>query len=194
MTPSIAHNETWRETQSQPNVEDVRDVTWSGYDITQVAEDAVANNVTDNVRGYGLGTDIVSSNWHGQIAVTTHSQNSNGSTTTTPSQFPDDYGWISPYENPDSSVTWGVLVAIIVVVICFFVAVILYARYRRVCNAVERSHDESVNGPPSEQTEIMVDSTYDYIYKPVSGGALDDEYETTFVGVSIPLLQEVTRI
>ena len=35
---------------------------------------------------------------------------------------------------------------------------------------------------------------YDYIYRPLHGNRLDDEYENTFVGVSIPLLQEVTVI
>ena len=37
-------------------------------------------------------------------------------------------------------------------------------------------------------------SGYDYIYKPLHGGRLDDEYENTFVGVSIPLLQEVSVV
>ena len=35
---------------------------------------------------------------------------------------------------------------------------------------------------------------YDYFYKPSNGNALDDEYENTFVGVSVPLLQEVTKV
>ena len=35
---------------------------------------------------------------------------------------------------------------------------------------------------------------YDYIYRPLHGNRLDDEYENTFVGVSIPLLQEVTVV
>ena len=36
---------------------------------------------------------------------------------------------------------------------------------------------------------------YSYIYRPMQGNAaLDDEYENTFVGVSIPLLQDNTRI
>ena len=36
--------------------------------------------------------------------------------------------------------------------------------------------------------------SYDYIYRPLQGNMLDDEYENTFVGVSIPLLQDNTRI
>ena len=32
------------------------------------------------------------------------------------------------------------------------------------------------------------------LYKPSQGGLLDEEYENTFVGVSVPLLQEVTKI
>ena len=35
---------------------------------------------------------------------------------------------------------------------------------------------------------------YDYFYKPSGGNSLDDEYENTFVGVSVPLLQEVTKV
>ena len=36
---------------------------------------------------------------------------------------------------------------------------------------------------------------YDYFYKPSNGNnTLDDEYENTFVGVSVPLLQEVTKV
>lgn len=35
---------------------------------------------------------------------------------------------------------------------------------------------------------------YEYIWKPLQGGLLDEEYENTFVGVSVPLLQETTKI
>lgn len=35
---------------------------------------------------------------------------------------------------------------------------------------------------------------YDYVYKPTQGGYIEEEYENTFVGVSIPLLQEVTKV
>ncbi len=35
---------------------------------------------------------------------------------------------------------------------------------------------------------------YEYIYKPLAGGALDEEYENTFVGVSIPLIQDVSKV
>ncbi len=36
---------------------------------------------------------------------------------------------------------------------------------------------------------------YDYIYKPqASNSVLDDEYENTFVGVSVPLLQEISKV
>ena len=34
----------------------------------------------------------------------------------------------------------------------------------------------------------------DYVYKPLAGAGLDEEYENTFVGVSIPLLQENTKL
>ena len=35
---------------------------------------------------------------------------------------------------------------------------------------------------------------YEYIYKPLAGGAIDEEYENTFVGVSIPLIQDVSKV
>lgn len=38
------------------------------------------------------------------------------------------------------------------------------------------------------------DIPYNYIYKPAQIGYIDDEYENTFVGVSIPLLQDVTKV
>ncbi len=33
-----------------------------------------------------------------------------------------------------------------------------------------------------------------YIYKPLQGGQLDKQYENTFVGVDVPLLQEISVI
>ena len=190
-TSGTAHNETWLRTEKQPGELNAHNVTLTltnGYNITHDI-----NNTTDELRWYAAVTEVVDNSYE-QIAITSAAHKPNGSTVAPSVQFPGDYDWISPYENPDSSVTWGVLVAIIVVVICFLVAVILYARYRRVCSNMERIQDEPATGPPNEQTEIMIENTYDYIYKPVSGSTLDEEYETTFVGVSIPLLQEVTRI
>ncbi len=35
---------------------------------------------------------------------------------------------------------------------------------------------------------------YDSIYKPSQGDILDDEYENTFVGVDVPLLQEISAV
>ena len=46
----------------------------------------------------------------------------------------------------------------------------------------------------SYQSVVVNNSTYDYIYKPLKKGILDDEYESTFVGVDVPLLQEVSVI
>ena len=42
-----------------------------------------------------------------------------------------------------------------------------------------------------EEEEVV---PYDYIYKPVQGNYIDEMYENTFVGVSIPLLQDVTKV
>ena len=46
----------------------------------------------------------------------------------------------------------------------------------------------------SYQSIVLNSSSYDYIYKPLKRGILDDEYESTFVGVDVPLLQEVSVI
>ena len=41
--------------------------------------------------------------------------------------------------------------------------------------------------------EMCDKQDYGYIYKPLTGaGATDEEYENTFVGVSLPLIQDVT--
>ena len=50
------------------------------------------------------------------------------------------------------------------------------------------------NSLPSSSANSASYFAYDYIYRPLHGNRLDDEYENTFVGVSIPLLQEVTVI
>ncbi len=42
---------------------------------------------------------------------------------------------------------------------------------------------------PTSETPV-----FDYIYRPLQGGRLDEEYENTFVGVSIPLLQDNTKV
>ena len=52
-----------------------------------------------------------------------------------------------------------------------------------------RRHVMSYSSLPSSNP-----GAYDYIYRPLHGNRLDEEYENTFVGVSIPLLQEVTII
>ena len=36
--------------------------------------------------------------------------------------------------------------------------------------------------------------TLDYIYRPIQGDVRDDDYENTFVGVSVPLLQDVSKV
>ena len=46
----------------------------------------------------------------------------------------------------------------------------------------------------SYQSMAVNSSTYDYIYKSLKKGIMDDEYESTFVGVDVPLLQEVSVI
>ena len=55
-------------------------------------------------------------------------------------------------------------------------------------------HRRLVATPPTEPTEQEPSTPYDYVYKPSQQGYIQEEYENTFVGVSIPLLQEVTKV
>lgn len=41
---------------------------------------------------------------------------------------------------------------------------------------------------------LLDDDNAPYIYKPLQGGVLDEQYENTFVGVSVPLLQDNTKL
>ena len=52
-----------------------------------------------------------------------------------------------------------------------------------------------LSSPPSPEIPEPEPATpYDYVYKPSQQGYIQEEYENTFVGVSIPLLQEVTKV
>jgi hypothetical protein len=45
-----------------------------------------------------------------------------------------------------------------------------------------------------ERLPVTNDQKPTHIYKPSHGGLLDEEYENTFVGMSIPILQDVTKV
>ena len=75
----------------------------------------------------------------------------------------------------------GHMAAAVVSSVCVFIlVVILWIYCRKPYNYQKIQSDES--------------SKYEYIYKPLAGGTLDEEYENTFVGVSIPLLQDNTKV
>lgn len=74
-----------------------------------------------------------------------------------------------------------VMAAVLSLSICFMlVVVILYSLCQKAT---------------SGQGEVNQCAEYDmYKYEPSSDGILDLEYENTFVGVSVPLLQDVSNI
>ena len=81
----------------------------------------------------------------------------------------------------DSHYTSYVICASVLVLLSFIVvSVVLWMRWRQYFSYKRLSS----SGPGG----------YDYIYKPLQGHGLDEEYENTFVGVSVPLLQEVSKI
>ena len=81
-----------------------------------------------------------------------------------------------PPELPSSHPIWLISLLCFLVAICVAIVVIWFARCRG----------------PYRRLAIFKEHGYDYIYRPQ--GVLDDEYENTFVGVSMPLLQDITII
>ncbi len=45
-----------------------------------------------------------------------------------------------------------------------------------------------------ERLPVTEEYKTNFDYKPTPGGLLDEEYENTFVGVSMPILHEVTKV
>ena len=78
-----------------------------------------------------------------------------------------------------------VLLVTAVASISFLIVIILViftTKRRHVYHIIPSSNDKNI-------------TNYDYIYKPLIGSlVLDGEYENTFVGVSIPLLHDNTKI
>lgn len=107
--------------------------------------------------------------------------------------FPSERLWASQNESP-SSVVWrlqstselGVVLVVIGLasVLTLIIIMSLLACFRK-------RHTYEIIPSTGDNTSI----TYDYIYKPLIGSSLlDEEYENTFVGVSIPLLQQNTKV
>ena len=76
----------------------------------------------------------------------------------------------------------GHTAAAVVASVCIFVVLVMVGVYCR--KPYNYQHIQS----------DQLDSKYDYIYRPLAGGDLDEEYDNTFVGVSIPLLQDNTKV
>ena len=69
----------------------------------------------------------------------------------------------------------------VLVVICAIIGYVMWSRMRHYrYEKLQRLLDDEHIAP--------------YIYKPLQGGSLDEQYENTFVGVSVPLLQDNTKV
>ena len=86
----------------------------------------------------------------------------------------------SPYSDLVMGAVPGLIMMAFASVSVFFLGMVAISCFRR-----KRKYQKIPTNEPI---------TYDYIYRPLQGNVLDEEYENTFVGVSIPLLQDNTRI
>ena len=81
----------------------------------------------------------------------------------------------------NGEVDLGILVASLGILLAVIVMVSLYFMMR------SKRFYSRIPGTGEEQG-------YEYIYKPLVAGVLDEEYENTFVGVSMPVIQDVTKV
>ncbi len=81
--------------------------------------------------------------------------------------------------NNSHILTWYIYVPILFCILLISIIITVYVIRRR-------KHYKTI--------ELPEEIGYEYIYKPLISGANDEEYENTFVGVSIPLLQDVSRV
>ncbi len=81
--------------------------------------------------------------------------------------------------NKSHILTWYIYVPILFCLILIFIMIIL-------CMIRRRKDYKTI--------ELPEEIGYEYIYKPLISGINDEDYENTFVGVSIPLLQDVSRV
>ena len=59
---------------------------------------------------------------------------------------------------------------------------------------VKKDEEDEEEEEEEEDDEEGGDDVTGYMYTPGHGGHLDEEYDNTFVGVSIPLLQDVSHL
>ena len=92
-----------------------------------------------------------------------------------------------------------VLAAALSISICVLLLIIIAYT---LCQTSNGSHRRDTKSLPDDNDDdqhrgdrTVVDGCdEDYMYSPGQGGILDEEYTNTFVGVSIPLLQDVSKV
>ena len=104
------------------------------------------------------------------------------------SAFPPDSLWVAqgartPLLSPSELIIVLLVTAVASIVFLVVILLVIFTTKRRhVYHIIPSSNDRNI-------------SNYDYIYKPLIGSlVLDEEYENTFVGVSIPLLHDNTKL
>ena len=132
-----------------------------------------------NLKGLAVTTPVtgsVVSDNRGQIALTTaldkFSQTVLTATYPDRTDFEGDVGG-----GKEAHPLWLISLMCFLAAICLAIVVIWFVKRR---------------GGSYSRLAVFKEKGYDYIYRP--NGVLDDEYENTFVGVSVPLLQDITVI
>ena len=101
--------------------------------------------------------------------------------------FPSERLWVAqgartPLLSPSELTIVLVVTAVASIVFLIVILLVIFTtRRKHLYHIIPSSNDRNI--------------TYDYIYKPLIGSlVLDEEYENTFVGVSIPLLHDNTKL
>lgn len=90
----------------------------------------------------------------------------------------------------------GIVVGALTVLFILSAVALLVCRRRLLLAAYSSSAYRSLPSEGDVATSTPAGCHYDYLYRPMrkTGSHLSEDYEHTFVGVSIPLLQEVTIV
>ena len=182
VTQSVTHSVTESGTQSVTQT-----MTQS---VTQVVTQAVTQAVSQTV------TEVILNSTSLLNETVTKINSDNGSLADSVDShmglagdlaFPSDRLWVSqgirsPLLSPSELTIVLIVTGVASIVFLIVILLIIFTTKRKhLYHIIPSTNDNSI--------------TYDYIYKPLIGSlVLDEEYENTFVGVSIPLLQDNTKV
>ena len=154
--------------------------------VTQVVTQAVTQTVTEvilNSTSLLNETDIKIESDNGSLAGSVDGPTGLAGDLA----FPSDRLWVSqgirsPLLSPSELTIVLIVTGVASIVFLIVILLIIFTTKRKhLYHIIPSTNDNSI--------------TYDYIYKPLIGSlVLDEEYENTFVGVSIPLLQDNTKV